>query len=162
MIYNLNSLLQTNGYWLLKKGQALHYAPPKLPVSVANASTQDRKPSITKLFMGSLKSIIKLHHHLLLLPRNSSIFHPLNNLRDVVYQKKLDRLAVIYSKIRNEQRREEISATPSLGTGMLTEHFPTHCSALSQALCETAGQDPSRPEHCQRILCCGQFSLADL
>jgi len=42
---------------------------------------------------------------------------------------------------------------------MLTEHFPTHCSALSQALCKTSGQGPI---HTKALPKDNQFSLVDL
>jgi len=66
-------VMQTNGYWLFKKGHTLHYAPPKHPVSEGNASTMaSTHENHARLFMGSLKSIIKFHPPNLLLLYKSS------------------------------------------------------------------------------------------
>lgn len=112
--------------------------PTQLPVQKGNTSTKDRKPCISRLFLGSLKHYAPSGFSSTL-ASYKSVFHSLNIL---FYQEKNHHLAERCSKTERargmEQKREETSATPSLGTGMLTEYFPTHCSALSQALCKTA------------------------
>lgn len=112
-----------------------------------------QKTMHTKAFLGVLNTMPPRVLYLLLRHINQCFIPWIIS----IIRKKLDHLAERCSKTEREREQEERSRgnkCPTFPGNRDVLYFPKPCV---RQLCQAA----SRPENCQRILCCSQYILAD-